>query len=114
MSGFKEVGFGDRRSAATAAKKAQVEKYRESSVLDDAAFAARQSELLAVRVAREARAAERKADREAAEAKAAAEKLAAEAQAVQDAAARAANDQSLLAEQKAARDARYAARKARK
>lgn len=114
MSGFKEKGFGDRQGAALAAKKDQLRKFRENSVVDDAIFAEQQAARLAVRVAREQRAAERQANREAAAASAAAEKLAAEAQAAQEAAARAANDQNLLIEQKAARDARYAARKARK
>lgn len=114
MSGFKEKGFGDRQGAAMAAKKDQLRKFRENSVVDDATFAEQQAARLAVRVAREQRAAERQADREAAAANAVAEKLAAETQAAQEVAARAANDHSLLAEQKAARDARYAARKARK
>lgn len=114
MSGFKEKGFGDRQGAALAAKQDQLRKFHENSVVDDATFAEQQAARLAVRVAREQRAAERQANREATAANAAAEKLAAEAQAAQEAAARAANDQNLLIEQKAARDARYAARKARK
>lgn len=114
MSGFKEKGFGDRQGAAMAAKNDRLRKFRENSVLDDAKFAEQEAARLAVRVAREQRAAERQADREAAVANAAAEKLAAEAQAAQEIAARAASDQTLLIEQKAARDARYAARKARK
>lgn len=114
MSGFKEKGFGDRQSAAMAAKNAQLKKFRENAVVDDATFAAQQADRLAVRLAREQRAAERQAVREAAEAAAAAEKRAAEDRAAQEIAAQAEREQNLLIEQKAARDARYAARKARK
>lgn len=114
MSGFKEQGFGDRQGAAMAAKKDQLRKFRENSIVNDATFAEQQASRLAVRVAREQRATERQAEREAAAAKVAADKIAAESKVAQEIAARAANDQEILIEQKAARDARYAARKARK
>lgn len=125
MGGFKDKGFGDRLSTAAAAKKSQLERFREKPAMDEAAFAEQQAARLAVRVARDERAAERKAARDAAEAKEAAEKLAQETLRAQeaaeklagetrDASEKIASDKALLAEQKAARDARYAARKARK
>ncbi|TVV74050.1 DUF6481 family protein [Sphingomonas solaris] len=121
MAGFKDPSFNDRAAAAAKAKQAALEKFKAKPVLDEATLAAR-------RVAEEAKAAreaERRAARTAAKEAAEQEKLAAIA--AKEAAAREAEEAKareesdniarqieLLAEQKAARDAKYAARKARK
>ena len=97
MSGFKEPSFADRQKAAQEARKNILEKFRAKPGLDDPAVLQRAA-------AREAQAAER--------AKA---KLAREvAKAEQKAREAAAREFALEAERKAARDARYAARKKRK
>ena len=128
MPSFKD-DFGGRKDAAANAKKTLLEKFRAKPAADDPAVLERQAARRAVSEARAARNAERKAAKLAAEA---AEKAAREAaekaeqervaretaeKAANEAAslaARAAAQVKLLAEQKAARDARYAARKARK
>ena len=114
MAGFKHNNFNDRMTTAANAKKAVIEKFRQMPKPDDPAVQQRQAELKAIAEARDARNAQRKAEREAAalEAKRAAEALAREkAAAAAEAAARARAEE---AERKAARDARYAARKARR
>lgn len=131
MSDFKGTNFTDRLSAAANAKKAQLEKFRARSGGDDRAVAERQATRHAVTVARDARTAERKAVRRAGIAREAAEKAARDTAAVAEQAAhdaamaaeqeardaeiirQAADDVTMQAERKAARDARYAARKAR-
>ncbi len=120
MSRFKETGFTERLSTAASAKKAELEKFRGKSEANDPAFAERQAARHAVSLARETRTAGRKAARLASVAREAAEQAAHEAaveaeQAAVDAevAEQAARDVALQAERKAARDARYAARKAR-
>ena len=114
MAGFKDNNFNDRMTTAANAKKAVIEKFRKMPGPDDPAVQQRQAEMKALADARDLRAAERKAEREAAalEAKRQQEALAREkaAQAA-EAAARARAEE---AERKAARDARYAARKARR
>ena len=120
MSGFKEKSFSERLGAAAAARKAQLEKFRAKPGPDDPATVERQAARRAATIARDARAAERKtakaqvaakeAERHAAEQ---AERAMREADALRVAADQAARDVTMLAEQKAARDARYAARKAR-
>ena len=130
--------FNERRVAAANAKKALVEKFKARPGPDDPAVIARQEELKAIAEARDARNAERAAakaaevERKRLEAVAAAAAEAArqaEAEArAKDAAVRRAEEiaraiqldqdaktraQALAAEQKAIRDARYAARKAR-
>jgi hypothetical protein len=108
------TNFDDRLSAAAAAKQALLERFRARPSADDPAEIARQEALKAVSDARDARAAERKAAKEAEAARVAAEQAARRAQdqaAAAEAKARAAADE---AGRKAARDARYAARKARK
>ena len=117
MPAFKD-NFSDRLSTAAKARQVMLEKFRAQPKPDDPAVRERIAAQVAVAQAREARIAERKAQREA-------EKLAKEAEikrlaeeAAEHAAAerRAEGDRAvaLLAEQKASRDARYAARKARK
>lgn len=108
------TNFDDRLSAAAAAKQALLERFRARPSPDDPAEIERQAALKAISDARDARAAERKAAKEAEAARVAAE-LAAKRKQEQivaaEAKARAAAEE---AARKAARDARYAARKARK
>jgi hypothetical protein len=129
MGGFKFGTYEDRQSASAKAKQEQLEKMRAKlGQVDPEKVAARK----AIEAAREEREAKKRAEREAKleteraaraarEAEEAAkrevERLAAEAEAARvaedDEAARQA-DIELKARQKAARDARYAARKARR
>jgi hypothetical protein len=108
------TNFDDRLSAAAAAKQALLERFRARPPADDPAEIARQAALQAVADARDARAAERKAAKDAEAARLAAEQAVLKAQA--EAAAKEAklHAATLEAERKAARDAKYAARKARK
>ncbi|KIZ43854.1 MULTISPECIES: DUF6481 family protein [Rhodopseudomonas] len=114
MSGFKEPSFADRQKAAMEARKSLLEKFKAKPGPDDPAVLQRQAEReaqavtrAAAKLARDAAKAEKlKLDAEMAE-QAAAEKLRLEAE-------KAAQELALQAEQKAARDARYAARKKRK
>lgn len=108
------TNFDDRLSAAAAAKQALLERFRARPAPDDPAEIARQAALKAIADAREARAAERRAAKEAELARIAAEEAALKAaaeQAAKEARARAAAEE---AARKAARDAKYAARKARR
>jgi hypothetical protein len=108
------TNFDDRISAAAAAKQALLERFRARPAADDPAEIARQAALKAVADARDLRAAERKAAKDAEAARVAAEQAVRRAQeqaAATEAKARAA---ALDIERKAARDAKYAARKARK
>ncbi len=106
--------FDDRRKAAEAAKRAIAEKFRAQPRPDDPAVQERQAALMAVAKAREERQAARKAERAAEAARLAAEKKAQEAEAARLAAEKVAAERALELERKAARDARYAARKARR
>ena len=120
----KEPGFVERLQTAAKAKKAQAEKIRAAVPAKSVQSAERQAGQLEAAAARKARAAERKASERLAaqekEALRAAEK-ARQAQAVIEEAARkrleqaaqADADAALKRDQKAARDAKYAARKAR-
>ena len=114
MSGFKEPSFADRQKAAQEARKAILNKFRAQPGPDDPAVKQRQAEReaqAALRAkAREAREAER-AEQKRREEEAAAEAAAQLAREKEEAAAR---ELELEAERKAARDARYAARKKRK
>jgi hypothetical protein len=116
MMAFKAPDFTERTAAARAAKQRALEKLRDKPAADPAVIAARQ----AAAAAREEAAAERRAERqrEIAEAKAAkaakAEAAALAAQAEAEANQKAPPPELSDAEKKAARDARYAARKARK
>lgn len=120
MQGFKEPGFNDRRASANSAKNKALEMLKNKPKPDEAEMAARAER----QRAKEAAAAEKRAalERARAEEKAAkeqAEREAAEAAAAEAAAAAAAAEAArpklpTAEELKAARDARYAARKARK
>ena len=118
---FKNVGFEDRKNAAEAAKKSKLEKFRALTVQIDQGATDRlavRSNIIAARkvrdiereTARQAKAALEAADQFAREVINKAEHAAREVEAVEQAK----RDLALAAEQKAARDARYAARKARK
>ena len=114
MSGFKEPSFADRQKAAQEARQNILNKFRSQPGPDDPAVKQRQA-------AREASAAERakaklardaaKAEQRKREAEVAA---AAAAQFARDKEEAVAREAALEAERKAARDARYAARKKRK
>lgn len=117
MSVFKGNNVSDRLQAQAAAKRAMLEKFQARPKLDDPEVQARMAEQVARAKARDERIAEKRAQKEA-------ERLAAEAEAkrleeeriaAEKEARRIEGEQALalLAEQKAARDARYAARKAR-
>jgi hypothetical protein len=114
MSGFKEPNFADRQKAAMEARKNILAKFKSQPGPDDPAVKARAAEReaqAAVRAkAKEAREVEKAAQqaRQAEEAAAEAVRLAREAEEATLAKA------ALEAQQKAARDARYAARKKRK
>jgi hypothetical protein len=108
------TNFDDRISAAAAAKQALLERFRARPTAGDPAWIEQQAALKAISDARDIRIAERKAAKEAEAARVAAE-LAAQRVRDQVAAAEAkARAAAQEAERKAIRDARYAARKARK
>ena len=110
MAGYKEPGFQDRVAAAAKAREAALQKLKSKQPIDPAVAAERaekarlKEEALAAKAA--ARKAEKIAQREAAEAAARAEAERIEAEKP--------DPEALEAERKAARDARYAARKAHK
>jgi hypothetical protein len=107
MSFFKrQPEYLDRQSNAAKARSSLLEKFRANQESDEE-FARRQAELLEIRLAREAREAERKTAAETAH-KAELERLA-KLKAEEEERAR-----ELAAEQKARRDERYASRKKRK
>jgi Family of unknown function (DUF6481) len=125
MSGFKNPGFVERRSEATNAKKAALEQFRAKTATDNPDVVQRQAARQASHAAREARAAERKAAKAAREVEAAEHatrdrelaeraKVDAAALAKREATEQAAREVTLQVGLKAARDARYAARKAKK
>jgi hypothetical protein len=114
MSGFKEPSFADRQKAAQQSKQDILNKFRAKPGPDDPAVKQREAERTAQAAtrakAKEAREAE-KAEQKRREAEAAAEAAAQLAREKEEADAR---ELALEAERKAARDARYAARKKRK
>jgi hypothetical protein len=143
MSHFKSPNFGERLDTAANAKKAALERFRVKSAANDPGLAERKAARLAAQAARDTRDAERRTTRLDAKALEAAEQAAREVEhaeqaarqitqereqatreAVRDAerraeilakaAAKANQDIATQAEQKTARDARYAARKARR
>ncbi len=132
MSSFKHDNFNDRLSTQAAARKAQIEKFKARPAPDDPAVLAKRAELVAIAEARKARIEERRLAREAEAARLAkeaaelaaqraAEDVARQREEAEMAARRLAADadskaraQALAAEQKAARDARYAARQSRR
>lgn len=118
MAGHNPNNFNDRAAAAAKARQAMLEKFRAAPKPDDPEMVELAAKRRAIAEAREQRQAEKRAAKEAEEARhraeaeaAAAEKARLEAAAKAEAIAR---HKALLAEQKAKRDARYAARKARR
>lgn len=115
MSGYRSDSFDDRRKAAMEARKAQLERFRAATPdpNDPAVIARREADIAREQKERE-RAEARKAAKKAEEERLAREK--AERIAAAEAAKRAETLRKLqlLADQKKARDARYAARKARR
>jgi hypothetical protein len=121
MGAFKDNLFNERQAASANAKKALLEKFKAKPAPDDPAVLARAAERLAIAEAREARAAERRVAKEGEARRQAAEQAArdeeARLRAIEEATRateQAARDLQRKAEQQSARDARYAARKARK
>jgi DNA polymerase II small subunit/DNA polymerase delta subunit B len=121
LPAFKHADFNDRATAAAKAKQALIEKFKSRPGPDDPSVQAKIAERLAIAEAREKREAERRAAKEAEAARKAAEELERQAEAARKAAEktqeeldRKADLLRIEAERKAARDARYAARKARK
>ena len=117
MKGFKEKTFSDRLQEAADARKAALERFKARPAPDDPEVVRRREERLRIAAAREERAAARKAEKEA-EAAARAEREAIErtereARERREAIEKLIRDAAEAAERKAARDARYAARKAR-
>jgi hypothetical protein len=114
---FKETQLSDRLEAGAKAKEERLAQFRARPAADDPAVLARQAERQAVAEAREVRVSEREAARAAAEAIRTAEELAeqerAAAEIVRQAAEKVERQAALAAEQKASRDARFAARKAK-
>jgi hypothetical protein len=108
------TNFDDRLNAAAAAKQASLERFRSRPGAGDPAWIEHQAALKAIADARDVRTAERKAAKEAEAARVAAELAARRTQEQIAAAAANARAVELEAERKAVRDARYAARKARK
>jgi len=111
--GFKNPDFNDRASASAAAKQALLERHKAAPKPDPAELAALNARRLARDAEAKAKREQAKADKIAA-AKAAEEAAAAQAQAAADAKKAAQPKLPTQAELKAARDARYAARKARR
>lgn len=118
MAAFKGSTFKDRAEAAADAKKALLEAFKARPSIDDPAYKARMEQRKAVAEARELRAAERARTKEEEEKRLKAEtearKIAEAEEAIRKAAETEARDEQIRNERKAARDARYAARKARR
>jgi len=116
MPAFKD-NFSDRLQNAAAARRAMVEKYKSQPKADDPEVQARLAQQVEMAKQREERTAAKKAQKEAELLARAAElkRLEEERIAAEKEARRVEGEQALamLAEQKAARDARYAARKER-
>jgi uncharacterized protein DUF6481 len=120
---YRTPDLNDRQNAAAAAKKQMLERFRAAS--QDPSLTEKLAERAKINAAREARMAEREVARKARDAELAAQaareaELAAQAQREAEQLAALAKEEELQrqmaleAEQKAARDARYAARKAAK
>ena len=115
---MKQKDFGERLQASQSARQAMMAKFRQRPGPDDPAVSERRLARAAVSAAREGRLADRETKRLAEEAELAtvreaqaADQVAQERRAAVE---KEANDARLETERKAARDARYAARKARK
>ncbi len=118
---FKGDKFQDRASAAAEARKKLAERFKAAPKPDDPRVLALAAERKAIAEARELRQAERaraKAEEEVRKAEEARLRAIEEARAAEEARKRAIEERAkqlqVAAEQKAARDARYAARKAKK
>ena len=96
MSHFKSPNFSERLDTAANAKKAALERFRVKSAANAPGLEERKAARQVAQAARDTRDAERRAE------------------ILAKAAAKADQDIALQAEQKAARDARYAARRARR
>ena len=118
MHGFKPHNFADRRTAAADARQAALEKFRAKTPANDAELAARLAVRQELAAARDARIAEKTELKRIEDERAEIERVARAEQEKIDKAERQireAEEQVVLeAERKAARDARFAARKARK
>jgi Family of unknown function (DUF6481) len=122
MANFQQPDFDERLSAAAQARKAVLEKFRAKVNSNDPELLKKQAERLVVAQAREARIAERRAAKEAKEAveraereaREAAERTVREEKETRERAEAVAWKAALEEEKKKERDARYAARKARK
>jgi hypothetical protein len=117
MKGFKEKTFSDRLQEAADARKAALERFKARPAADDPEVIRRREERLRIAQLRAEREAARKAQKEV-EAVARAEQEAIEraereARERREAIEKVIRDAADAAERKAARDARYAARKAR-
>ncbi len=110
MADYHKPDFSDRATRAAEAKKALLEKFKAKPALDEAAIAARR----AAAEARAQRDAERSAARSAAKIRHEEERVAKAAAAIEAAAKAVIDAEERIIAQKAARDAKYAARKARK
>ncbi len=118
MAAFKGSTFKDRAEAAALAKKTLLEAFKARTPVDDPGLQARQAARRAVMEAREKRSAERAKQKAEDEARLKIEteaRLKAEAEeAARKAIEAAERDEAIRNERKAARDAKYAARKARR
>ncbi len=118
MAAFKGSTFKDRAEAAAQAKKALLESFKARTPVDDPAYMARMEQRRLVAEAREQRATERHRTKEEEairlKAETEARQIAEAEEVVHKAAETAARDEAIRNERKAARDARYAARKARR
>lgn len=118
MGKFGDAPLGDRLQSAAEARQATLARFQARPSEADPAVASCRAERQALVAARSLRLAEREADRQAEAARAAAEQVRLleqeAADQARDAAEASARALALQAEQKTARDARYAARKARK
>jgi hypothetical protein len=112
LTSTSKPNLNDRLSAAAAARKALIEGFKTKR--DDPDVLARQAALKEISAAREARRSQRQADKEAEAVRLAAEAAARDAEEKRLAQETKINAAALEAERKAARDARYAARKARR
>ncbi|WP_187371421.1 DUF6481 family protein [Methylobacterium oryzihabitans] len=118
MASFQDVSLGDRLTSSGSARDAMLLRFKARPAGDDPAVAARRAARRLAGEARHRRLTERDAARRAEAARTEAEALRLrereEADRARDAAEAIARAGALEAEQKAARDARYAARKARR
>ena len=117
MARHTNKNFSERLSTAADAKRTMLEKFRARPAAEDPAVVARQEARRAISDAREARMAEQEATRKVQDAHEAAERearmMAERERQTLEAAEALEREAALEIERKAARDARYAARKAR-